>query len=63
MSGSRGRGSVGADTGEDVQSYWEVGTALSRVSAWHRVCEAPHPGVGLPSHFSPVIRRCKAPSC
>ena len=41
VSCSRLTGSVSPDTGED--------TAFLRVSAWRRVCEAPHPGAALPS--------------
>ena len=41
VSCSRLTGSVSPDTGED--------TAFLRVSAWCRVCEAPHPGAALPS--------------
>lgn len=47
VSCSRLTGSVSADTGEN--------TALLRVSAWRRVCEAPHPGAVLPSLVSLVL--------
>lgn len=47
VSCSRLTGSVSADTGED--------TAFLRVSAWRRVCEAPQPGVVLPSLVTLVL--------
>lgn len=47
VSCSRLTGSVSADTGEN--------TAFLRVSAWRRVCEAPHPGAVLPSLVTLVL--------
>lgn len=53
VSSSRGPGSVGADTGEDVEL---LGMPPQRVRASARQAqgrEALDPGSGLPSHFGP----------